>query len=79
MSSKSLLASGTPLDAGELNRGKILFTAYTPKLRYPWNTDEAIGRCLEELKEGRLIARCCRKCERLMIPPGLPVSFSLKH
>ncbi len=66
-----MLAGGTPLDAGELKRGKIFLTEYTPKLHYAWDTGEAIGRYLEELKAGRLIARLCRKCERVMIPPRM--------
>lgn len=62
---------GTPLSASNLKRGKTFLTAYTPRLRYAWDTGEAIGRYLEELKEGRLIARSCRKCERVMIPPRM--------
>ena len=62
---------GTPVDTKELARGKIFLTSYAPKLRYAWDTGEAIGRYLAELKEGRLIARSCRKCERVMIPPRM--------
>ena len=60
---------GTQLNAADLKRGKIFLNSFTPKLRYAWDTGEAIGRYLAELKEGRLIARSCRKCERVMIPP----------
>jgi uncharacterized OB-fold protein len=62
---------GTPLDAVDLKRGNVFTTVYTPKLRYAWDTGEAIGRYLEELKEGRLIARSCHQCERVMIPPRM--------
>jgi uncharacterized OB-fold protein len=61
---------GTQLDAASLKRGLTL-TSYTPQLRYAWDTGEAIGRYLAELKSGRLIARSCRKCERVMIPPRM--------
>jgi uncharacterized OB-fold protein len=62
---------GTQLDARDLKKGKIFLTAYAPKLRYTWDTGEAISRYLAELKKGRLIARSCRKCERIMIPPRM--------
>lgn len=62
---------GTPLDDADLKRGKVFTTSYTPKLRYAWDTGEAIGRYLEELKAGRLIARRCHGCQRVMIPPRM--------
>jgi uncharacterized OB-fold protein len=73
MKSKSGLEvlRGTPLDATDLGTGKTFLTAHTPKLRYAWDTGEAIGRYLAELKEGRLIARSCHKCQRIMIPPRM--------
>jgi uncharacterized OB-fold protein len=62
---------GTPLDKRELKRGTIFMTSYVPKLRYRWDTGEAIGRYLEELRHGRLIARRCDVCQRIMIPPRM--------
>jgi uncharacterized protein len=62
---------GTPLDSKALKRGGIFLNSYTPMLRYAWDTGEAMGRYLAELREGRLIARSCRKCERVMIPPRM--------
>lgn len=65
------LVRGTPVKPRELARGKIFTAAYAPKLRYRWDTGEAIGRYLKELKAGRLIARRCNGCERVMIPPRM--------
>src|SRR2546425_2309010 len=62
---------GTPLDKHTLKGGKIFMTSYMPKLRYRWDTGEAIGRYLEELRHGRLIARRCDVCQRIMIPPRM--------
>lgn len=62
---------GTPVNTKELTRGKIFTASYTPKLRYRWDTGEAIGRYLEELKHRRLIARRCDGCQRVMIPPRM--------
>jgi uncharacterized protein len=60
---------GTPLDEKDFKRGKAFTLAYSPKLHYAWDTGEAIGRYLAELKRGRLIGRRCCGCERVMIPP----------
>ncbi|HUF43412.1 MAG TPA: Zn-ribbon domain-containing OB-fold protein [Verrucomicrobiae bacterium] len=62
---------GTPLDKKDLARGKVFTTSYVPKLRYRRDTGEAIGRYLAELKRGRLIARRCDSCRRVMIPPRM--------
>jgi uncharacterized protein len=62
---------GTPLDEKALRHGKTFSVTYAPKLRYAWDTGQAIGRYLAELKEGRLVGRACRKCERIMIPPRM--------
>ncbi|HEX5605206.1 MAG TPA: zinc ribbon domain-containing protein, partial [Candidatus Binatia bacterium] len=62
---------GTPVDNRELKRGKIFMASYAPRLRYRWDTGEAIGRYLEELKRGRLIARRCDGCRRVLIPPRM--------
>jgi uncharacterized protein len=62
---------GTQLDASDLKRNVTHLTSYTPKLRYAWDTGEAIGRYLAELKNGQLVARSCGKCKRVMIPPRM--------
>ena len=62
---------GTPLDEKALKQGKSFSITYVPRLRYEWDTGQAISRYLAELKEGRLIARSCRTCERVMIPPRM--------
>src|SRR5690242_6870922 len=57
---------GTPLESGA-----VPGVNYVPQLRYAWDTGEAIGRYLQELKQGRLIGRRCRQCARVMIPPRM--------
>ncbi len=71
MSGKPDMVRGTPVAAADLKRGKAFFSSYAPKLRYEWDTGEATGRYLAELKEGRLIARSCKQCARVMIPPRM--------
>jgi uncharacterized OB-fold protein len=68
MKSEPKSLRGTPLE-GE--QGRAFITQYTPDLRYAFDTGEALGRYLAELKEGKLIARRCRVCGRVMIPPRM--------
>lgn len=61
----------TPLKDKDIKEGKVLTLAMTPRLKYAWDNGVAIGRYLEELKGGRIIARKCNKCSRIMIPPRM--------
>lgn len=62
---------GTPLKEEDFKKGKVITTEGAPHAEYAWDTGVAIGRYLEELKNGRLIGRKCRVCERIMIPPRM--------
>lgn len=69
MKGEPKIVRGTPLDRAARRKKQIFLIAYSPKLSYAWDTGETIGRYLEELKNGRLIARRCAGCQRVMIPP----------
>ena len=71
MKTQPEIVRGTPLREADLKRGRVFTVSYVPKLQYAWDTGEAISRYLEELGQGRLIARRCRGCERVMIPPRM--------
>jgi uncharacterized OB-fold protein len=60
---------GTPLSSADFESGKVISRSYEPRLEYAWDAGRAIGRYLEELKNGRLVGRRCRKCDRTFIPP----------
>ncbi len=62
---------GTPIRSADLKKGRVFTTTYVPRIQYAWDTGQAIGRYLEELKNGRLIARRCNNCQRIMIPPRM--------
>jgi len=62
---------GTPLKSSDIEKGKVLTTSWDPNLAYAWDNGVAIGRYLAELKEGRIIARACHGCRRVMIPPRM--------
>ncbi len=62
---------GTQLKASDFKTGKVLTTEWKPDLKYAWDNGVAIGRYLAEFKEGRIIARVCHKCDRIMLPPRM--------
>lgn len=61
----------TALRRDDVLGGKVITTAWAPKLEYAWDNGVAIGRYLAELKQGRIIGRRCRKCNRVMVPPRM--------
>ena len=71
MNGEPKVTRGTPLSGEEIAKGRVFLVPYTPHFHYAWDCGEAIGRYFEELKNGRLIARHCRRCGRVMIPPRM--------
>ena len=55
----------------DFQEGRILFETWVPNARYAWDAGVAIGRFLQELKEGRLIGTHCSQCDRVMVPPRM--------
>ena len=39
--------------------------------RYAWDTGIAVSEYLRGLKDGRILARECRKCRRILVPPRM--------
>ncbi len=71
MSQKITSYPGREITPEELKEGKYLDIAYKFEPRYSWAAGVAISRFLNELKEGRIIARKCVKCERILVPPRM--------
>ncbi len=61
--------AGVGLSGKEFDQ--LLKVQTKPELRYAWDNGPAIGRYLEELKNGKIIARKCNSCNRTMIPPRM--------
>lgn len=68
---KMVEGTATKLSAEEILEGKVLSVKWEPKLKYAWDNGPAIGRYLSELKNGKIIAKKCNKCHRIMIPPRM--------
>jgi hypothetical protein len=62
---------GIGLSAEDIKSGKVLYTVYKPFLKYKWSAGVAISRFLNELKNGRIIGRKCKKCNRILVPPRM--------
>ena len=71
MNGEPKIIRGTPLEAEDFKKGRVFTTRYVPKIQYAWDAGVGIGRYLEELQNGRLIARRCHKCQRVLIPPRM--------
>ena len=67
----ALRNTATRLTSKDFAQGKVLTAAWKPNLQYAWDDGVAIGRYLKGLKDGRLLAKTCRKCNRVMIPPRM--------
>ncbi|HEX9122934.1 MAG TPA: Zn-ribbon domain-containing OB-fold protein [Actinomycetota bacterium] len=39
--------------------------------RYAWDAGVAIGRFLDGLRAGKIVARVCHRCERVLVPPRM--------
>ena len=66
-----LKGTATPLSQKDIAQGKVFSLPWNPKLKYAWDDGVAISRYLKELKEGRIIARKCDKCSRILVPPRM--------
>lgn len=61
---------GIELTQEQFERG-VTVTRHRADAKYAWSAGEAMSRFLEELKAGKLIARDCRGCERILFPPRM--------
>jgi uncharacterized OB-fold protein len=71
MTADLLKKTATPLSSKDLSKGKLFTVGWEPNLAYAWDDGVAIGRYLKELKRGRIMAKRCRKCDRVMLPPRM--------
>jgi uncharacterized OB-fold protein len=70
MSEKIATWPGNELSAEEFYQ-KVTSVKFRPEAKFSWSAGEAMSRFLAELQNGRLIARTCRKCKRVLFPPRM--------
>ena len=71
MSQKITSYPGHEITPDDVKSEKYLDIFYKFEPKYNWAAGVANSRFLAELKEGRLIARKCTKCERVLVPPRM--------
>lgn len=52
-------------------REKVIAVEHTVRAEYEWDTGIAMGRYLEGLEEGKILARSCYRCRRILVPPRM--------
>ena len=68
---KGVAWAGEELSQKQIDRGSALQTRYRPEAKYSWAAGQAMSRFLEELQNGKLIARKCHACQRTLFPPRM--------
>jgi uncharacterized OB-fold protein len=71
MSQKITSYPGHEITPEDVKEQKYLDIAYKFEPKYSWAAGVAISRFLSELKEGRIVARKCTNCERVLVPPRM--------
>lgn len=71
MQEKVKVSGGTGLSEKDARSGKIFYTEDSLDCAFAWDTGVAINRYLVELKNGKIIAKECRQCNRIMLPPRM--------
>ncbi len=71
MSMEQWVYPSTYVKEDDFSTGNVLYTTWTPRMRYAWDEGVAIGRFLAELKEGRIVGRRCNRCRRVTVPPRM--------
>ncbi len=71
MSGVEKVYGGTGLSASQVEDGSIFVEHDALDCEYTWDAGVAIGRYLQELKNGRIIGRECDECRRILVPPRM--------
>ena len=71
MTSRVTRWPGVEVDAKAIESGVVTSVRYRPSAKFAWSAGEAMSRFLAELQEGRLIARTCSGCDRVLFPPRM--------
>lgn len=64
-------APGTHVSTKDIVNKNIAYTWWEPEVQYSWSLGPAMSRFLAELKNGKIVGRKCRKCERVIVPPRM--------
>jgi uncharacterized OB-fold protein len=64
-------APGTHVSTKDIVQKKVSYTWWEPEVQFSWSLGPAMSRFLADLKKGKIVARKCRKCRRVIVPPRM--------
>ncbi len=76
---ESFVYPTTYLRHQDCEQGRVLYETWYPNAHYAWDAGVAIGGYLQGLKAGRLLARHCPECDRILIPPRMFCESCFSH
>lgn len=62
---------GERISQDQIDEGEVTYNRWEPEALYAWSCGPAMSRFLKEMKRGKLIARRCEKCDRVIFPPRM--------
>jgi uncharacterized OB-fold protein len=71
-------APGTKASEKDIVNKNITHTWWEPEVQYSWSLGPAYSRFLQELKNGKIIGRTCKRCERVIVPPRMFCEYCYK-
>lgn len=71
MSKKISRHPGTEITSEDLAKAEFPSVTFNEEFKYSWAAGVALGKFLDELKNGRIVGRKCNKCERVLVPPRM--------
>ncbi len=71
MSAKISDYPGHEISLQDLRSGRTFLVPFKTEFRYAWALGAAMSRFLRELKNGKIIARRCNNCKRVLVPPRM--------
>ncbi|MFO8109427.1 MAG: Zn-ribbon domain-containing OB-fold protein [Thermoplasmata archaeon] len=64
-------APGTHVSSKDIREKKVTYTWWEVEAQYAFSVGPANSRFLKELKKGNIVARKCKPCGRVIVPPRM--------
>jgi len=73
-----LYAPGTHVSTKDIKEKSKTYSWWEPEVQYSWALGTAMSRFLHELKNGKIIGRTCKNCDRVIVPPRMFCEYCYK-
>lgn len=68
---KKYISGGTYYSEKDIKSGEIFHVFDALDTTYTWDSGVALSRFLDELQNGKIIAKKCNSCKRILLPPRM--------